>query len=73
MPRAHDKTFIIIIYIIYFLGNGFIEGQELDGFLREFVTSVNTDDVEVSSLLHFTLNPRVKIKELSVSLCFFPL
>ena len=49
MPRPHGKTFIIIIYIIlyYYLGNGFIEGQELDGFLREFVTSVNTDDVEV--------------------------
>merc|ERR1712141_271385 len=25
-------------------GNGFIEGSELDGFLREFVTSVNSSD-----------------------------
>jgi hypothetical protein len=24
-------------------GNGYIEGAELDGFLREFVTSVNPD------------------------------
>ena len=29
------------------VGNGFIEGAELDGFLREFVSSVNTRDVEV--------------------------
>ena len=51
MSRPHGKFFIIILQFSYFLGNGFIEGQELDGFLREFVTSVNTDDVEVSLLL----------------------
>lgn len=27
------------------LGNGYIEGTELDGFLREFVSSVNLMDV----------------------------
>ena len=26
------------------LGNGYIEGTELDGFLREFVASVNSTD-----------------------------
>ena len=29
---------------IFLSGNGFIEGSELDGFLREFVTSVNTSE-----------------------------
>lgn len=35
------------------LGNGFIEGRELDDFLREFVSSVSLTDVgpEVSKLL----------------------
>jgi hypothetical protein len=28
-------------------GNGYIEGEELDGFLREFVSSVNPDHEEV--------------------------
>lgn len=33
-------------------GNGYIEGTELDGFLREFVSSANITDVspEVSTL-----------------------
>ena len=26
------------------LGNGFIEGEELDAFLREFIASVNSDE-----------------------------
>ena len=30
--------------LIFFTGNGFIEGTELDGFLREFVTSVNASE-----------------------------
>lgn len=36
-----------------FLGNGFIEGTELDGFLREFVSSANPTEVnaEVSYCL----------------------
>lgn len=29
----------------YLLGNGYIEGRELDNFLREFVSSVNATDV----------------------------
>lgn len=28
------------------LGNGYIEGTELDGFLREFVSSANATDVD---------------------------
>lgn len=27
-----------------FPGNGYIEGSELDGFLKEFVSSVNAND-----------------------------
>lgn len=27
-----------------YIGNGYIEGTELDGFLREFVSSVNAND-----------------------------
>lgn len=27
------------------LGNGYIEGTELDGFLREFVASANVTDI----------------------------
>ena len=34
--------------MIYLLENGFIEDEELDGFLREFVSSVNAEeDLEV--------------------------
>ena len=31
-------------------GNGFIEGEELDDFLREFISSVHPDQEEVHSL-----------------------
>lgn len=35
-----------MLYIFFFpTGNGYIEGTELDGFLREFVSSANTADV----------------------------
>lgn len=30
---------------IYFPGNGYIEGTELDGFLKEFVSSANATDI----------------------------
>ena len=33
-------------YFFSLAGNGFIEGRELDKFLREFVSSVNFNDVE---------------------------
>lgn len=36
---------IIVKRIFFFSGNGYIEGTELDGFLREFVSSANTADV----------------------------
>ena len=32
------------IYVLSITGNGYIEGNELDGFLREFVGSVNSVD-----------------------------
>jgi hypothetical protein len=30
--------------LFYFAGNGFIEGSELDSFLTQLVTSINTQD-----------------------------
>lgn len=33
-------------------GNGYIEGTELDGFLREFVSSVNVMDVGPEVRVH---------------------
>jgi hypothetical protein len=30
---------------MHMLGNGYIEGRELDNFLREFVTSIHEDKV----------------------------
>ena len=38
-------------------GNGFIEGEELDAFLTEFVSSANLDheEVEVSQLIYLVL------------------
>jgi hypothetical protein len=30
--------------MFHITGNGYIEGTELDGFLREFVSSVNNTD-----------------------------
>jgi len=35
-------------------GNGFIEGTELDGFLREFVASANPTEVN-SEVSHFNI------------------
>lgn len=40
----------------FFVGNGFIEGSELDSFLREFVSSVNKNDA----------GPEVRMVELQV-------
>lgn len=42
----------ITIFVFFFAGNGFIEGSELDRFLYELVTSVNTSDLgpEVSTI-----------------------
>jgi hypothetical protein len=41
--------------------NGYIEGTELDGFLAEFVSSVNIMDVgpEVSLFFLFFLHPQM--------------
>jgi hypothetical protein len=35
---------IILDNLFFLLANGYIEGTELDGFLREFVASVNSSD-----------------------------
>lgn len=35
----------LFFFLFLFAGNGFIEGKELDNFLREFVSSVNATDV----------------------------
>ena len=43
----NNTTSVILTHIFSSppTGNGYIEGGELDGFLREFVTSVNAEDV----------------------------
>lgn len=48
-----SKTKTIFLYLS--LGNGYIEGTELDGFLREFVASANATDIspEVRVMLNF--------------------
>jgi hypothetical protein len=38
------KRTLLRLYCLLFSGNGYIEGIELDGFLREFVESVNNVD-----------------------------
>lgn len=39
-----ELIFSLMTFLL-FSGNGYIEGTELDGFLREFVSSANTADV----------------------------
>ena len=39
LRKWRNIVFILIVYS----GNGYIEGVELDGFLREFVSSTNPD------------------------------
>ena len=49
-----DKTFQIYIFhsiqlyihspLFHVLGNGFIEGEELNAFLKEFIASINAED-----------------------------
>lgn len=39
-------------------GNGYIEGHELDNFLREFITSVSAGEIEVSVLFCQPNGPR---------------
>jgi hypothetical protein len=55
--RIEYKNKIVYIYFIL-LGNGFIEGYELDDLLRELASSVNSNDAgpEVSSFF-FDNNP----------------
>lgn len=41
-----SRTIASLSNSIYFVtGNGYIEGTELDGFLREFVSSANITDI----------------------------
>ena len=42
-----------IFYDIFHLGNGYIEGHELDDLLRELVSSVNTSDANADVCLVF--------------------
>ena len=37
---GHPVCYAFLLYV----GNGFIEGEELDAFLREFIASVNLDE-----------------------------
>ena len=47
----------LTVFLFYLSGNGFIEGTELDGFLREFVSSANPTEVNaevcVASIFKF--------------------
>ena len=46
--RQHTGLYFTVWRISNFdTGNGFIEDEELDGFLKEFVSSVNTDKEEL--------------------------
>ena len=38
------KFGIFCCQIFFFTGNGFIEGEELNAFLREFIASVNPEE-----------------------------
>lgn len=51
------------------LGNGYIEGTELDGFLREFVSSANITDIapEVRTSTSIWLLPQTSNKHISGS------
>ena len=55
--RFRENPELITIILIFFkkgynnditTGNGFIEGEELDDFLREFITSLSSDNIEVN-------------------------
>ncbi len=41
---VNDSGSFVLIRILIFAGNGYIEGTELDNFLREFIASVNNVD-----------------------------
>ena len=44
-PRQRISPTIYCLFLLSsYVGNGYIEGIELDGFLREFVESVNNTD-----------------------------
>lgn len=45
MPKNNELWYAEIHYVFTFTGNGYIEGRELDNFLREFVSSVNATDI----------------------------
>lgn len=58
----HVTNQILFYYI--FSGNGYIEGTELDGFLREFVSSANVTDIapEVSPNFFYMLKILLVLK-----------
>ena len=50
-------------------GNGYIEGEELDGFLQEFVSSVNADKEEIEvfdTILNFCLRQKKSQNSLNI-------
>ena len=62
------KGSICVVFLSISQGNGYIEGKELDGFLKEFVSSVNQSDCgpEVS----LSLSPGNKWYKCVECLCF---
>lgn len=61
----------VTIFVFFCAGNGFIEGSELDRFLYELVTSVNTSDLgpEVSSTSCIPYNEDVQLSVTLSSVC----
>lgn len=67
LPRQWRSLAPKLISNLFFrAANGFIEGSELDGFLREFVSSVNAADVGPEVMFHQALLVCVSIH----STCF---
>ena len=67
------RGFIYYSSLSLYEGNGYIEGKELDGFLKEFVSSVNQSDCgpEVS---YFSFSEYIHIIIMSVSILrLFPI
>ncbi|GBP36112.1 Calbindin-32 [Eumeta japonica] len=49
LRSVHCLEAVFMQTVALFTGNGYIEGTELDGFLREFVSSANCTDVSPES------------------------
>ena len=42
----------LLTKVLYISGNGYIEGSELDGFLKEFISTVDSDGSVKSTVSH---------------------